>query len=119
MYRVATQRSDELRARFMADVSIYGPSMLVWLDESGCDKCNTIRKYGYSIRGIPMCDQRLLNRGTRYSAISIVSTTGIHLAEGNVDGSKFVKFHSLKGLSLQWFPIFVYLCVQHSLQPSR
>ena len=95
MHRVATQRSDELRARFMADVSIYDPSMLVWLDESGCDKRNTIRKYGYSIRGIPMCDQRLLNRGTRYSAIPIVSTTGIHdiyLAERNVDGSKFVKF---------------------------
>ena len=67
MHRVASQRSDEYRAKFMAQVSMYDPSMLLWLDESGCDKRNTVRKYGYSIRGIPLCDQRLLVRGTRYS----------------------------------------------------
>lgn len=79
----------------MAHVSIYDPSMLVWLDESGCDKRNTVRKYGYSIRGIPLYDQRLFVRGTRYSAIPIVSTARIHdvyLAKGNVNGDKFIKF---------------------------
>ena len=79
----------------MAQVSMYDPSMLLWLDESGCDKRNTVRKYGYSIRGIPLCDQRLLVRGTRYSAIPIVSTIGIHdvyIAEGNVNGDKFIGF---------------------------
>ena len=95
MHRVPLQRSDDLRAKFMAHVSIYDPSMLVWLDESGCDKRNTVRKYGYSIRGIPLYDQRLFVRGTRYSAIPIVSTAGIHdvyLAKGNVNGDKFIKF---------------------------
>ena len=60
--RVAIQRSDTLRARFMADVSIYDPKMFVWLDETGCDRRNTLRKYGYmySLRGIPVCDHRLL-----------------------------------------------------------
>ena len=95
MHRVASQRSDNLRAKFMAHVSMYDPAMLVWLDESGCDKRNTVRKHGYSIRGIPLCDQRLFVRGTRYSAIPIVSTAGIHdvyLAEGNVNGHKFLRF---------------------------
>ena len=95
MHRVASQSSDNLRAKFMAQVSMYDPSMLVWLDESGCDKRNTVRKHGYSIRGIPLCDQRLFVRGTRYSAIPIVSTAGIHdvyLAEGNVNGHKFLRF---------------------------
>jgi transposase len=95
MHRVPLQRSDDLRAKFMAHVSIYDPSMLVWLDESGCDKRNTVRKYGYSIRGIPLYDQRLFVRGTRYSAIPIVSTAGIHdvyLAKGNVNGDKFIRF---------------------------
>ena len=95
MHHVAIQRSDQLRAKFMAEVSLYDPSMLLWLDESGCDRRNTIRKYGYSMRGIPLCDQRLLVRGIRYSAIPIVSLEGMHdvyLAEGTVNGEKFGKF---------------------------
>ena len=73
MHHVAIQRSDELRAKFMAEISLYDPSMLIWLDESGCDRRNTIRKYGYSMRGLPLCDQRLLVRGNRYSTIPIIS----------------------------------------------
>ena len=95
MHRVAIQQSDSSRARFMANIAVYDPAMLVWLDESGCDKRCIVRKYGYSIRGIPLCDQRLFIRGTRYSAIPIISTAGIHdvyLAEGNVNGWKFCKF---------------------------
>ena len=53
MHHVAIQRSDELRAKFMAEISVYDPSMLIWLDKTGCDGRNTIRKYGYSIRGLP------------------------------------------------------------------
>ena len=37
---VALQRNDECRAKFMAEVSVYEPAMLVWIDESGCDKRN-------------------------------------------------------------------------------
>ena len=35
MYLVALQQSDVLRGKFMADISVYDPNMLVWLDESG------------------------------------------------------------------------------------
>ena len=38
--RVALQRSEEQRAKFMTDVSRYDPSMLIWIDKSGCDRCN-------------------------------------------------------------------------------
>lgn len=95
MHRVAIQRSDQMRAKFMAEISLYSPKMLMWLDESGCDRRNTIRKYGYSMRGIPLCDQRLFVRGVRYSAIPIISLSGVHdvyLAEGNVNGEKFEQF---------------------------
>ena len=95
MCRVALQRSDCLRAQFMAQISVYDPSMLIWLDETGCDRRHTIRKYGYSIRGIPLCDQRLLVRGKRYSAIPIVSLEGIHdvyLTEGTMNGDRFTTF---------------------------
>ena len=95
MHRVALQRSDEERARFMANISLYDVSMLVWLDESGCDDRNYRRKYGYCMRGMPPCDHRLLVRGTRYSAIPIISVEGVHdvyLAEGNMNGERFAKF---------------------------
>ena len=47
------------------------------------------------MRGIPPCDHRLLIRGTRYSAIPIVSIAGVHdvyIAEGNMNGERFAKF---------------------------
>ena len=95
MRRVAIKRSDTLRARYMAEISIYDPRMFVWLDETGCDQRNTLRKYGYSLRGIPVCDYRLLVRGKRYSAIAVISLDGIHdvyITEGTVNGEKFADF---------------------------
>ena len=54
----------------MADICIYDPSMFVWVDESGCDRRNSVRKYGYSVRGsvrgIRPVAHTLLIRGTRY-----------------------------------------------------
>ena len=35
MHHVALQQSEVCRGRFMAEVSIYDPSMLIWLDETG------------------------------------------------------------------------------------
>ena len=34
MHRVALQRSDQLRVNFMAQISVYDPAMLIWLDET-------------------------------------------------------------------------------------
>jgi len=78
----------------MAEFSKYDPAMFVWTDESGCDRRNSARKFGYSLRGIPPVDHRILIRGVRYSAIPVVSS-GVHdvfLAEGMENGSRFEKF---------------------------
>ena len=74
---------------------MYDPRMLIWLDESGCDRHHSMRKHAYSIRGMPLCDHRILCRGKRYSTIPIISTDGIHdvyITEGTVDGLKFTDF---------------------------
>jgi transposase len=79
----------------MAEISMYDPEMFLWIDETGCDKRNCTRKYGYSLRGIPPCDHRLLVRGTRYSALPIMSLQGIHdvqIVEGTVNGRGFADF---------------------------
>ena len=93
--RIALQRSDERRAKFMAEVSMYDPRMLLWIDESGCDRRNCLRKRAYSPRGITPRHHCLMMRGTRYSAIPIMSVEGIHdvsLFEGNVNGARFEHF---------------------------
>ena len=92
MHRVALQRSDAARAQFMSEVSVYDPHMLVWLDESGCDRRDAIRKYGYSIRGIPICDQRLLIRGKRFTAIPMDGVHDVLIAEGTMNGDRFAMF---------------------------
>ena len=92
---IAIQRSDVLRAKFMAEISPYDPSMLVWLDETGCDRRNSTRKRGYSIRGMSPRDHRILIRGQRYSAVPVLSTEGIHdihIIEGTMNGERFEEF---------------------------
>ena len=74
---------------------IYDPAMLIWIDETGCDRRNTVRKFGYSIRGMPICDKRIIARGVRYSAIPTMSLSGIHdvyITEGTVNGDEFADF---------------------------
>ena len=94
---VALQRSEECRARYMAEISMYDPTMFVWIDETGCDRRNSQRRYGYGVRGMPPRDHRLLIRGVRYSGIAVMSMEGVHdvqLVEGSVNGDKFEEFVS-------------------------
>ena len=79
----------------MSEISVYDPEMTIWVDESGCDKRNSLRKFAYNLRGMPPTDCSLLVRGTRYSAITAATVNGVtdvQLVEGSVDGDKFQKF---------------------------
>jgi hypothetical protein len=49
--QIATQRRYDYRGDFMAEVSFYRQDQFVWIDESGCDKRDNIRKFGYAIQG--------------------------------------------------------------------
>ena len=92
---IALQRSDELRGRFMAEISIYEPEMIIWIDESGCDRRNSTRKFAYTLRGFPPVDHRILARGKRYSAITAINVHGIQdvmLFGGSVNGECFEEF---------------------------
>ena len=50
---IALQRSEERRIEYMAEMSLFNPDMLIWIDETGSDRRKSVRKYGYSLRGIP------------------------------------------------------------------
>ena len=55
----------------MAEISLFHPDMLIWIDETGSDRRNSIRKYGYSLRGIPARVFQLHVGGKRISAIGV------------------------------------------------
>ena len=47
MQLVAAQQDQDLRSTFVSDVSIYRRKFLIFIDETGCDRRNAYRKYGY------------------------------------------------------------------------
>ncbi len=95
IHYIALQQSEAKRAIYMAEISAFQPEMLVWIDETGCDKRNMLRKYGYSIRGTPAHNFALRVGGKRYSAIPVMSMTGIldvYIYEAGVNGDVFIDF---------------------------
>jgi len=40
------------RAQYMAEMSAFDPAMMVWIDETGCDRRNALYHFGYGIRGL-------------------------------------------------------------------
>ena len=59
-----------MRAHYMAEICVYDPSLLVFIDELGSDRRNASRMYGYSLRGETPRMFRFLSRGKRISAIT-------------------------------------------------
>lgn len=53
LQRTAIQRCEDTRARYLLEVEIYKPDMLVFVDESGADRKDAMRRFGYSLRGRP------------------------------------------------------------------
>lgn len=92
---VASQRNDNLRGKFIADVTFFDRDMLVWIDESGCNSKDCLRTYGHSIRGERAISRVLLVRGQRISVIAAMSCKGIldiELTTGTVNGDTFFDF---------------------------
>ena len=95
LQRIALQCSDDLRGRFMAEISHFDPTTLVWVDESGFNRRNTIRAYGYSLQGMRAIDHQLKQGGVRLNSIGIMSYLGmedVYLLEDTVDGDAFEDF---------------------------
>ena len=70
LQHTAIQRSEDARARYFHEMGIYKADMLVFVDESGTDRRDAMRRFGYSLRGGPCIAKSLLVRGKRVSAIA-------------------------------------------------
>lgn len=91
----ALQRDDELREKFKSEMALYPVKSLVFVDETGTDRRDSIRKIGYSRRGHPARAQKLLVRGTHVSVIAAMSVEGIlalQIVRGSVDADVYYDF---------------------------
>ena len=93
--QTAKQRCIEYRAGYMADVFAYKKEMFVFIDETGSDSRDHIRRFGYAIQGEASVYHRWLARGKRISAIAAISCDGLlecELVTGTVNGEVFPQF---------------------------
>ena len=93
--QIALQRSFIMRGDFMAEMSLFSVHQLVWIDETGCDKRNFVRKMGYALRGERPVSTIIMNRGKRISALAAMCSDGVialELGEGTNNGEKFYEF---------------------------
>ena len=96
--RIAGQRNDLLRAQYVFDIGIFSPDMLVFVDETGTDRRDTLRRYGYSLRGKPAKAFSTYSRGNHLSALAAMSTEGVlacKIVEGGVNAQTFDTFLSM------------------------
>ena len=95
MKLVAIQQDEGLRAQFVSDVSLYDPEMIIFIDETGSDKRDSLRKYGYSLRGRPARSHKIISRGEHVSAIAMMSMNGmldVDIVHGSVNGEVYCEF---------------------------
>ena len=92
---VALQRDEFLRQQFIVDVSVYNTDMLVFIDETGADRRNLLRRHGYSLRGMPLVKQAMLVRGEHLSGMAVMSVHGlldVRVKKGGTNGDDFYDF---------------------------
>ena len=76
-------------------MQLYNKDMLVFVDESGADRRDSLRKFGYSLRGKRTMSRKLLYRGRHVSTIAALSVSGMldyRFVDGKVDGAMFRDF---------------------------
>ena len=95
MRKVAVQQPEELRARYVAEISLYRPNTLVFLDETGSDRKTAMRKFGHSLRGTRCCCTRLLAKGGAIAALSTEGIMDVQFVGGSVNGNTFANFTTI------------------------
>jgi transposase len=91
----AKQRSRYFRGKFMADVLLYPREYFVWMDETGADKRDQIRRFGYAIRGEEPVYHCFQIRGRRVSVLAAITSDGLmdfEMIYGTSNADKFFDF---------------------------
>ena len=97
MALAAKQRCELMRALYILDMSIYQghPELLVFVDETGADRRDCLRRRAYSMRGRPAASSKFTFRGDRVNAVCGISVHGLldfYTTTGTVDSERFLHF---------------------------
>ena len=76
MRKIAVKQSDAKRAEYMVGIEVFDPEMLVFIDETGCER-SLVCQYGYGVRGLTPVTHRFVVHGNHVSAIGVMTTKGI------------------------------------------
>ena len=85
LYTTAVQQDQFQRQLYILDVSLYSTDMFIFVDETGANKRNALRKFAYSICGKPLRNHSLLIRGERILAIACMSINGLLDVKGQLN----------------------------------
>ncbi len=97
---VAKQQNESLRLSFISDCEIYTPEMMVFVDETGSDARDSMRKFGYALRGQRATSRRMLCRGKRVNSVAAMDMNGVicvNSITANVNGEVFVERSPFNG----------------------
>lgn len=92
----AAERDEELRNLWQLRMAAYkDPDQFVFLDESSVDQLTGHRPFGWAPRGVRCVRRQTFIRGTRYSILPALTSTGIialEIMEGSVTKETFLRF---------------------------
>ena len=77
MQCIAAQRNAQYRGDYVAEILMHNVNMFVFADETGKDKRDSLRRYGYAVQGTTPQSRLQLSRGDRISNIAAISCTGL------------------------------------------
>ena len=95
LLKVAKQRNEVFRGDFMAQALQYPRDYFVWADETGTDRRDQLRKFGYAMKGEPAVSHRIITRGVRISVMTAMTADGMlayQTTTGSVNAEKFMDF---------------------------
>ena len=100
LYMVTKQCNEQLRLSFISDCEIYTPEMMVFVDETGSDNRDSMRKFGHALRGQRATSRRLVCRGKRVNSVAVMDINGVVCVDSttaSITGDVFCDFleHSL------------------------
>ena len=76
LHTFAKQRKDELRSSFLT-MKFSPPDMMVFVDETGSDKRDVMRRYGYALRGQRATPITLLHRRNRVNSVAAMEWSSL------------------------------------------
>lgn len=91
----ASERNPLLRATWIAEHGGYPMSYYLWLDESGIDELTCQRRTGWARKGVAPVQQQTFIRGTKYSVLPVLTSSGIpvmEIVEGSINKDVFINF---------------------------